>query len=188
MILKASINILAAELKTNRQTSINITTDWPALPNWWTQAPHPVLATLVTTLSPLSDVSTGLRKKFSCPAASLGEGRAPPTGPTDGSDDLQPAEGRGIIFYNFRQICSVSWAPSILARGGSSEQTRYQDISSKFVSTPHTCGQGGGLYTIDWTNRCDEENFWVLKKCTVIPIIRAIDFFIARVLKLLHVS
>ena len=93
MILEEGLNILVAELQTDRQTSINIITDWPP-----SQAPHPALATLVTSLSPLSDVSTGLRKKFSCPAASLGEGRAPPTGPTDGSDDLQPAEGEGDYF------------------------------------------------------------------------------------------
>ena len=78
---------------TNRQTSININTDWAAMTN---------LRDTGATSGPghtgdHSQPIVGLRKKFSCPA-SLGQGRAPPTGPTDGSDDLQPAEGEGDYF------------------------------------------------------------------------------------------
>ena len=51
----------------------------------------------------------------------------------------------GVIFYNFRQICSVSCAPSIVVRGHHQRRTRYQDILSKFVSESHKCGQHGAL-------------------------------------------
>ena len=144
---------------------------------------------LVTSLGPLSDVRTRVRKKFSCPA---GLPRAPRSSShrTNGRiHDLQPQseEGRWGSF----SIISDKFVPFPAPHQSSPEeghqkQTLYQDISSKFVSTPHTCGWGG-LNTIHSTDVVRKTfEFWKMHCHS--PISRAIDFFIARVLKLLHVN
>ena len=64
---------------------------------------------------------------------------------------------------------------------GHQKQTRYQDISSKFVSQSHTCGRGGALYTIYCNNtkgdqmdsRCNEENSGALKNALSLPIYKS---------------
>lgn len=149
LFLKCGSNFL-----TNRQSSTNINTDGPPLPNWRTRhirSPGDQSQPIVWR--------TGVRKKFSCPAGLACA--APPTGPTDGSDDLQP-EGRWGLF----SIISDKFVPFPAPHQSWPEeghQIRNRLCIRTFhqnLSPPHRIIHVAGHNSL---NRCGEENFWVLK-------------------------